>query len=312
MSRNASTERGDAATDAARDAPCYRYRSMDPDAKIELITPEQAAALLLLNTNNRRLLRTKVLSYANKMRAGDWMFTGQAHVIIGDDNVLLNGQHTLSAVVESGVPIRTVVVRGVDPAAFSAIDIGLKRSAADAFKLADIARGRQLAGIIRAVDDHDSMLRHGGSSPRREDRLDPDQVVATYMHDPGSWNDVKTAAVDAYQTAERTQIRIGTAVIGAFLYIGRRAGADPKALQRFVDAVVTDSDHKEGQPATTLRRWLASLYKGGKGGTSGTTPKGNIIALASWIKGYNAAAEGRMLSRMYAWTQTSDFPTFTA
>jgi hypothetical protein len=97
---------------------------------VETITPDKAVEYLKKNTANRALRPTWVKTLAFSMRRGDWRLSHQgiAFSTAGD---LLDGQHRLAAVIESGVSVEMTVARGVDPAAFISMDLGAKRSVAD-------------------------------------------------------------------------------------------------------------------------------------------------------------------------------------
>lgn len=99
--------------------------------QVEDITPALAAEYLQYNTHNRPLSGATVKKYAKAMTAGKWLFTGES-VVFSDLDSLLNGQHRLLAIVESGVTIRVVVVRGIAETSFIVTDTGKKRSGADA------------------------------------------------------------------------------------------------------------------------------------------------------------------------------------
>ena len=82
--------------------------------EVEIITPANAEAYLRNNAKHRKIKQKKVDEYVNEMKDGKWRLNGK--VIIFDSNGrLLNGQHRLHAVVQSGVPLTILVVRGVDP-----------------------------------------------------------------------------------------------------------------------------------------------------------------------------------------------------
>mgnify|MGYP003335415932 FL=1 len=84
------------------------------DITVEVITPEQAHDYLLNNAKHRPIKEKKVAEYMAEMRDGQWKLNGKT-VCFDSTGRLLNGQHRLSAVVRSGVPLTTVVVRGLDP-----------------------------------------------------------------------------------------------------------------------------------------------------------------------------------------------------
>jgi hypothetical protein len=81
---------------------------------VDIINPEEAAAYLQNNAMHRKIKQKKVDEYMNQMVDGKWQLNGKA-LIFDSNGRLLNGQHRLSAVVQAGVPLTTLVVRGIDP-----------------------------------------------------------------------------------------------------------------------------------------------------------------------------------------------------
>ena len=93
---------------------------MDPkefglDVSVEVINPGEAKAYLDNNAKHRPIKDKKVAEYMAEMREGHWKLNGKT-ICFDSTGRLLNGQHRLSAVVRSGVPLTTVVIRGLDPA----------------------------------------------------------------------------------------------------------------------------------------------------------------------------------------------------
>nr|BAR25009.1 hypothetical protein [uncultured Mediterranean phage uvMED] len=66
-------------------------------AHVRYVTPEQAAEWLSLNTANRKASKTAVKRWARIMRANEWQLCPDA-IAFDFDNVLINGQHRLMAV----------------------------------------------------------------------------------------------------------------------------------------------------------------------------------------------------------------------
>ena len=84
-----------------------------PVTKAEWITPGEAEKLLEKNVGNRKIRIGVVLKYAKDMLDDKWQFTHQG-IAIGSNGNIIDGQHRLSAIVYSGVPIRMLVTRGVE------------------------------------------------------------------------------------------------------------------------------------------------------------------------------------------------------
>lgn len=82
-------------------------------AEFEKITPAKAKEYLEHNTDNYRSLSQKTVHvYAADMRNGCWQTNGEP-IAFDENGTLLNGQHRLNAIIESGTSITMLVVRGV-------------------------------------------------------------------------------------------------------------------------------------------------------------------------------------------------------
>lgn len=103
---------------------------------IYVITPCFAAWILeVLNTHNRKLRPSVVRRYARDMTAGRWLLTHQG-VAFAAGHVLVDGQHRLAAVVESGASVVMRVFLNVPLATQAVVDDMEGRSVADRFNLA--------------------------------------------------------------------------------------------------------------------------------------------------------------------------------
>ncbi|WP_284252774.1 hypothetical protein [Pseudolysinimonas kribbensis] len=116
------------------------------------LTPELAERWLGRNLGNRNLRRHKVLQYARDMREGNWQTSGQA-IQFDWDGRLIDGQHRCEAVIESGVTITVLVVKGLNPQARGVIDTGAKRSGGDALRFAGYAQDPTLLAAVARLAD---------------------------------------------------------------------------------------------------------------------------------------------------------------
>lgn len=112
------------------------------------ITVELAMQWLEERAPNRNVSDRVVAGYARDMRAGKWRLNGEA-IIFDRNGRLKDGQHRLWAVIESGMPIQTVVVQGVDPDVMETIDSGRKRTFADALQIDGHSNTRSAASASR-------------------------------------------------------------------------------------------------------------------------------------------------------------------
>lgn len=118
-----------------------------PTYKLVDITPALAKEWIRTNTHNRNLRERVVNGYANDMIAGHWVEDGQS-IKFSISGVLLDGQHRLTAIVQSGITVRMLVVNGLPEATQDTMDTGAKRTLADVLKLRGETNFTALASIL--------------------------------------------------------------------------------------------------------------------------------------------------------------------
>lgn len=203
------------------------------------VTPELAAEWLEHNTHNRTLRPRVVDKYAADMKAGRWLLTHQG-IAFDDDNVLVDGQHRLAAVVQSGAAAKMLITRGVSMKAQIAVDDHSVRNTADALRLAE---------------DYDVTTMHvaivnrmmGGLAPvsRRASK----QEVKLFLD---KYYDGVEFAVGVFSSGMRglTQAPV-RAVVGRAYY-----SVDSGTLRRFADVLATGIMDGGEDAAVVLRNWL--------------------------------------------------------
>ncbi len=101
---------------------------------LRTIDPEMAEQILSTRKKNRAISMATVKLYTKFMREGHWVLNGQP--IIFADNLLIDGQHRLSACVRTGIPLEVLVVELGDSSAFKTLDQGKRRNGADVLGIA--------------------------------------------------------------------------------------------------------------------------------------------------------------------------------
>lgn len=114
------------------------------------ITPEIASKMLARNTRNRGIKRLNLEKLERALRNGDWMQNGEAiKVAVGGD--LLDGQHRLTAVVNTGVTMRTIVITGLTAASQDTMDTGRPRALHDVLAIRGESNSLNLAAQVRKL-----------------------------------------------------------------------------------------------------------------------------------------------------------------
>lgn len=111
---------------------------------IEVIGPQEALKILAKTRENRPIRRGWVAALADLIKRGRWRTTHQG-IAIDLDGYLIDGQHRLLAIVESGKSVGVSVTRGLDKAAYHDIDCGLSRTTGDRLKLMNDPKTNQIA-----------------------------------------------------------------------------------------------------------------------------------------------------------------------
>jgi len=120
------------------------------DIRSELvhITPGIARDYLTHNVSNRRLTRSIVNLYIRLLSAGQFKISNDA-ICFDKTGKLLNGQHRLTACVESGIAFDCFVAHNMPTESFAVMDNGKNRTAGDVLHIQDVKESSSVAAIIR-------------------------------------------------------------------------------------------------------------------------------------------------------------------
>lgn len=130
-------------------------------ARFELVTPERAREWLATRGPNRALSRMNVAVLSAQLKQGLWLPTHQG-IAFSPDGRLNDGQHRLTAIVETGIPAVLLVVRGVSEEAFQVVDRQNPRRLADTLSVIGRSNHKLLAATVRRVYGllfHDNIAR---------------------------------------------------------------------------------------------------------------------------------------------------------
>jgi hypothetical protein len=114
------------------------------------VHPALAESYLAGNTHNRNLRPKHVDMIAYDMAAGNFKFNG-APILIAEDGTLLDGQHRLHAVIQSGTTVPMMILRGFRTDAQATVDTGAKRLVADVLSLRGDKNSNGLAALAKVA-----------------------------------------------------------------------------------------------------------------------------------------------------------------
>jgi hypothetical protein len=230
----------------------------DPRVAWEWIAPEDAERLLDRNDSNRNVRSRVVSAYARDMEADRWLTTGET-IKIGHNGELLDGQHRLQAVMQTGVGQKFLVVRDLDPEARRVIDTGAVRTGGDALRMAGLGGGNPyaLAGAARLFTLWDSgRLTHMTSGNRGEDRATHQEIIEAVTQRP----DLLDAVHDATRDYQRIGIPPGPQAMA------RTVLADLDAADSIIfwESLAGYSTDGPGDPRATLLFTIRQMREAGQ------------------------------------------------
>lgn len=270
------------------------------------IGPEQAAELLALNTNNYRRLNLKhVNDLAAEMAAGNWGFTGEP-IIIGHDEhgteVLLDGQHRLSAIVVSRCTLPFVIIRGIAADMRTKIDIGKPRNSADELRHLGIRNCTETSSAATMVMRYEDGAYN--SSKYHDKKYTKGYNVAAHVMANRELYDAISDTSSQYR-----HTGLNKSAVIAFYVIAMRAGNSQELVDSYLEAVKSGANLAVNSPAWAVREWALrrQIRSGGTDKKYSASPQ-HLCAL---IKGFNAWVKGTQIGNMKVWTPTSvtSFPT---
>jgi hypothetical protein len=217
------------------------------------MTPEMAAKLLEGNKDNRPLDQGRVNAYARDIRAGAWRITGDA-VKLTNVGEIVDGQHRLWAVVEAGLTVRLLLVRGIDKAARVAIDRH---------------RPRRDAEDLRALHGVETDPKRAVAIVKQLDVLVAKRTrYLTFEEVMQSWCAFEAEVVWAIGATSSAKHLRYTPVAAALAFARR---ASPEAIAAFTEKLRTGANLAEGDPALALRAYLVDRDRVRADGRRATT-----------------------------------------
>lgn len=249
--------------------------------KVEImtVTPERASAWLANNHRNRNLNQKTVADLARVMTTGEWALNGEA-VKISVDGQLLDGQHRLAAIIESGVSVQMLVVTDLLSWTQDTMDTGRKRTTADVFAI----HGEGNTNVLAAVTKRAWMWEQGNhkfanfSTPSTLELIEMLERFPTLRRSA----EIGVRVNQEYRAA-------GASVTGTAHHILHRV--DESDAVEFFARLGNGAELPLDHPILTLRRRLQRDRDTGKRHVFHAT-------LGLYIRTWNAIREGRTLGQL--------------
>lgn len=251
------------------------------DMEVLEVSPQLATEWLTHNTNNRPLSKNAVQQLADRIQRGEWQLTHQG-IAFDEDDVLIDGQHRLAAIVKAGIAVPLTITHGVPRTAFTVMDTGRKRTGRDALTLAGEANATHLAAALRGLHLYlhapNSAWSGGGSVTSN------DQLLTMLSEHP----DIRNALPHGLALNRASRVTVTAATIGWYVTAQARPDIDQSSWE---EGVVTGARLTPGDPRLTLRNTMLNLAAN-RTHRRRDDSRGHLLY---YLKAWNAWVEGRSI-----------------
>jgi len=244
------------------------------EVRTEKIDKRKAADFLSRNANNRPLKPSHVKHLAAVITRGEWVENGEA-IMFDERGNLINGQHRCHAVIAAGVPITSLVIRGLSDSAFQTLDQGSKRTAGDVLGVIGEKNCNNLAASAKVFLSIARCYTIEGKGIHRMPSVSATLVVNTINDNPAIRE--MTNAV-----ANKKHLKnFGVSKIAGVLAYAATYGEYAHMANQFIDDLASGANLPNNSPVLLLRDRLT---------LSRQSPTELVSVI---IKAWNAYAQGK-------------------
>jgi hypothetical protein len=246
------------------------------------VTPELAAQWHV--TNPRPVRKTAVTRYARDMLAGKWQLSHQG-IAFNKEGKLIDGQHRLRAIIQSGVTVPMSVTYDVDDNAFAVFDSGIKRSAADSLAIDGLtpAIAKIISAAFSYIEAYENNNELNGKAEYLKRGSGNLQVLEFYENNP----DIVASAGFSRTLPRRDSLLPDSHICFLHYIITKQHGHDQAS--QFLTLLLTGDGVDSSSPIFEMRRQLISsrMSRNGK-----KTPFQNLLKRI--IRTYNLWNKGKV------------------
>lgn len=242
--------------------------------EIASIDARMASAILAhCNSRNRPISRISVAFLASEIAGGRFRDSGQG---IGFDRngVLVDGQHRLKAVEETGIPIVTTINYGLDPEVFASIDTHKQRRASDVLGIEGFHNLNTLAATAKMALSFEKFGDPNHPSSRAW-RCSSELIANWVRENPRVTTSIEAAKGSWYQSA--------TAWVHFMV-----EPIDAEMARRLIDDVIVGAMLQHDDPVKMIRDRMQQANR--------NTPKSYYTVFL--VKAWNSRRTGKRIARM--------------
>jgi len=149
---------------------CVALDDLGIDVYLLEVTPKLAEKWLHNKNRNRSIHLSQLNRIKRSLVQGRWEINGET-IIFDADGRLIEGQHRCQAVLDTGITLWSLAVRGIDQERFKTMGQGSKRSAGDILGIRGERNARHLAAALRWVWRYENDMMMNPHPPITDDEL---------------------------------------------------------------------------------------------------------------------------------------------
>jgi hypothetical protein len=218
------------------------------DAHVVRITPEVAAMLLLRNNarkSNRPIDQGNLCKLLTDVQNDDFTYNG-ASFVLSTDGDILDGQHRLTAIVQTGVTLVAVIATGVQVKAQRDMDSGKARTLADNLTMDSELYPSTLAAVLIGLQAWERGERSTHQSSRGT-------TINTSYHFLEKHPETRQIAKEAFTLATKIP-GFGPKPLAQFMWAFDKLSVRDR--KDFFDKLASGAGLPEGDPILQLRNFL--------------------------------------------------------
>jgi len=231
--------------------------------RLARVTPLIAREWLKRNNENRKFSRNQARALAAEMLAGYWTENGES-IIFDSVGELVDGQHRLQAVLNSGHEYIAPVVTGVQAAVRPTVDTGQKRSGAANLQMAGEKNSSVLAATIMLwkgylAHDVQAMTHPQSGSPDRRTSI---PRIMDYLQE---WPEIResVSAALALRPSGQGRALVPVSEVALIWHAIVQSGSSPERADEYLSAVLSGFNLSVDNPIIGLRRRLIEQARPG-------------------------------------------------
>lgn len=269
------------------------------------VTPEIAYEWLENQADNRTLSPKHAAKFIRDLGQGRWLPNPQG---VGKDTNghIIDGQHRLYAIFESGIGAWLLVTENLPPETQRVVDDNRKRSFSDDLKIESEPDYSQMAAMValvaRVEDAWERSLKFSTMRTQPYSRAELHERIES-MEGRANLHRACRLGMRAYSNVNN----LNGSAVAALYYLVSVHGAGSEAASIFIESVISEYGHYPGDPEVALRNkaklWMKHVA------TGGSRPDNNLV-LAHCVVAYSRWARNKPLQRVEFKTDKRPTPEF--